>query len=263
MRRAAPALALAIALALACAGDHARETTVLAKLPERIVLLPFDVTSTMPAELRAGSPKVWTAIETYLRGRGAKLKTVSAPAARGLWVASLREAQMMQQQDPKTKLDQAVAQRFVAKLRESAEFDAVIFPSLFIQRAVVSGTRASWDGVERTLEVDTGRRDEALPPDAPIEGVAPAASRHVVVFDDAGATLHQKQAGLTLLVRARVAAMGDPLAPPEYTFVAQPDPFADGAAVSDGVARALDPFIPVGDGAAPRRNERRHSRDRS
>jgi hypothetical protein len=263
LRRAAPALALATALAIACAGERVRETTVLAKVPERIVLLPMNVINTMPAELREGGPVVWNAMEAYLRGRGAKLKTVSAPATRGLWAASLREAQAMQQQDEKKRpLDQIVAQRFVAKLRESAEFDAVIFPSLFIQRAVVSGTRATWDGVERTLEVDTGRRDEPLPEDAPIEGIAPAASLHVVVFDDAGATLHEKQAGLTLLVRARASGLGDPAAPPEFEFVPRRDPFADGAALSDGIAHALDPFLPITDPSAPPPHERRRSRDR-
>jgi hypothetical protein len=256
--RLAIALVLAAALAAGCAGDAPRGTTVLAKVPERIVLLPLNVTNAMPAELRDHAPEVWSALESYLRAQGSQLKTVSAPAARGLWAASVRDAQVAQQNSQR-RLDHAVGYHFVAKLRESADFDAVIFPSLFVQRATLTGTRASWDGVERKLEVDAGPHAGPVPDDAPIEGIAPAASLHVVVFDSAGNQVHEKQAGLALLVRARAKHLDDPDGP-KLSFVPRGDPFADPDALRDGVAKALDPFLTSPDHtpAPPHKPRQRH-----
>ena len=65
---------------------------MLAKVPERIVVLPLNVTTPMPAELKSASAAVWSALEVYLRAHGAELKTVAYPTARGLWLASIRDA---------------------------------------------------------------------------------------------------------------------------------------------------------------------------
>ena len=231
---------------------------MLAKVPERIVVLPLNVTSAIPAELRDGAPAVWSELERYLREQGSHLQTVSLPAARGLWALSVRDAQI-EQQKTQRRLDHAVGKQFVAKLRESAEFDAVIFPSLFVQRAAISGTHATWDGVEREVEFEEGRGAAQLPEDAPIEGVAPAASLHVVVFDAEGTQTHEKQAGLTLLVRARITRADAPSGP-SFSFVPRREPFGDAPALRDGIARALDPFLPAGDHvAAPREKRRRPS----
>ncbi len=84
---------LAAALWTACASEPPHATTVLAKVPERIVILPLNVPVAMPAELEPSSPAVWSALESYLRAQGSSLKTVSFPSARGLWLTSIRDAQ--------------------------------------------------------------------------------------------------------------------------------------------------------------------------
>ncbi|TMA30009.1 MAG: hypothetical protein E6J87_19115 [Deltaproteobacteria bacterium] len=236
--------------AIACAGGKHREPTVLAKVPERVVILPFNVATAMPAELKADSPAVWTALETYLRSQGSQLKTLAFPTARMLWAASVKEAQA---EPNETRRGAAVGRAFVAKLKPYAEFDAVIFPSLFIQRAALSGTQATWDGTEQTLEINTGVHGAPVPPDAAIEGAAPAASLHVVVLDPQGEQIQESQAGIALLVSARVSY--DPVSAPSYSFVPRKDPFADPAVLRDAVARALAPFI-----SAPSAGEHRPSR---
>lgn len=239
-----PAL-LATALACStCSSAPPHGTTVLAKIPERIVVLPFNVATAMPAELKADSPAVWSALETALRSHGPQLKTLSAAAARAMWVASVQAAQAEQKDaNSKRKLEDAVAHHFAARLRESAEFDALIFPSLFVQRATLKGTTATWDGTERTLEFDAGPRGQP-PPDLPIEGVAPAASLHIVVFDSAGTKLHEKQSGLALLVRARLSEVSE-VEEPHFAFIPRRDAFADQEALLEGVEAALDPFLPA------------------
>jgi hypothetical protein len=243
--------------ALSCASDH-RGTHVLAKVPERVVILPFNVVNAMPAELKDSSPAVWNALESYLRSQGSQLKTLAFPTARGLWLASVRDAQA-EPREARRALDVAIGRSFVAKLKPYAEFDAVIFPSLFIQRAMLSGTKATWDGAEETIAVDAGIFDARLPADAPIEGAAPAASLHVVIFDAAGEKIQESQTGLALLVRARISHGDDPLAAPGLSFVPRKDPFGDAAVLRTAVARVLAPFVPSPsptEGRAAKRRER-------
>lgn len=235
-------LPLAAALAaLGCAKPSPHEPTVLAKVPERIVILPLNVTTPMPAELKTSSPIVWSALEVYLRAHGVALKTVSASSARGLWLASIRDARA----DPKHKdpgFDDA-ARLFVAKLKQLDDFDALIVPSLYVQRAVLAGTKATWDGSERTLEVES-RRGDVVPEDAAIEGAVPAVSLHAVVFNGEGAKVQESRAGLALLVRARISPPAAANEGPSFAFVALRDPFVDRASLMQGTAKALAPFVP-------------------
>ena len=233
--------ALATLAALGCASAPERETTVLVKVPERIVILPMNVTAALPAELKDESTAVWSALEVYLRAHGAQLKTVAYPSARGLWLASIRDARA----DPKLKdpgFDDA-ARLFVAKLSQHTEFDALVVPTLYTQRAVLEGTTARWDGAEQTIEM-VGRADVEIPSDAAIEGVVPAASLHAKVYDGTGARLHEGRAGLSLLVRARLARAGTPNEAPTFSFVARDGPF-DRKLLVRGVARTLTPWVPV------------------
>jgi len=89
----------------------------------------------------------------------------------------------------------------IGELSRHAAFDAVIAPSLYLREARVDGRSASWDAVERPLEIEGAER---LPADLPLEGAAPAASLHVAVFDAQGNKLQEAIGGLELLVRVRV-----------------------------------------------------------
>jgi hypothetical protein len=265
IRTGAIAALLAAALSLGCVGDEARGPTVIAKLPERLVILPLNITSPMPAELHAASGAVWSALEVYLRSHQVALQTLSGDAARGLWLASIREARSGPKGDG-AGFDDA-ARIFVAKLTSSAQFDALLIPSLYVQRAILSGTTARWDDTEQQLEVDVGRRDAQIPDDAQIEGAAPAASLHVAVFYADGAKVQEARAGLALLVRARVVPPSGARAEPTISFVPRRELFEDRVALMSGVARALSPFLPLSsDDAirdlsarirAPRRRRRR------
>lgn len=218
---------------------------MLAKVPERIVILPLNVATLngMPAELKSSSATVWSALEVYLRAHGAALKTVSYPTARGLWLASIRDTRA----DPKQKdpgFDDA-ARLLVGRLKESADFDALIIPSLSLQRATLTGTKATWDGSERTLEIETRRGEGPVPSDAAIEGVVPAVSLHAIVFNAEGAKLHEARAGIALLARARVSRSGTANDAPTFSFVALRDPFEDRALLIQATAQALAPFVPT------------------
>jgi hypothetical protein len=230
---------LPLAALVACAGAAPRERTVLAgNVARNVLILPLNVTAVMPAEIEAASPVVWEELEIYLRGQGKELKTVAFPVARQLWLSFIREARAA---NPRAGYYDA-ARLLVEELARHADFDAVILPSLYLREAPIEGRSARWDDVERPLEIDAKER---LPADLPLEGVAPAASLHVVVLDPQGSKLQEAIAGLDLLVSVRVrrkrAWSADPLS---VRFVAREHPFAKREYVQEGIAKALADFLP-------------------
>ncbi len=233
------ALTLAAALLVACASAPQAGRRVLAGNPARnLLILPLNVATVMQPELEGASRVVWEELEVYLRSQGKELKTVSFAAARRLWVASIQEARAA---NARAGYDEA-SRVLVAKLSQHASFDALIAPSLVVREATIAGRSASWDGALRALEIESAER---LPADLPLEGVAPAASLHVVVFDREGTELQEQIAGLELLVGTRVrrdAAWGTDAI--ELQFVPRAAPFANREHVRECIAKALAPFLP-------------------
>jgi len=245
-RLRAPAAALALAAALAaCASapDPPERTVLVGSSSEVAVLLPLNVTAVMPEPVEAAAPAVFEELRRYLRAHGTRLKTLAFPAARQLWLASIREARSAPG-GARAGFDEA-ARIFAGKIAAHAEFDNVIVASLFLQGAPVSGLTAAWDGVERTVEIEEGRWADTVSEETLLVGLAPAVSLHAVVLDAEGAKVQEAQAGLALLSRVRVLRPeGSPLGSPRYEWVPLPEPFARRKDVRQGIARALAPFLP-------------------
>lgn len=259
MRRppaSAAAAFAAILLGCANAAPPSPKSTVLAGTSANvIVLLPLNVTAAMPRDLKAASPAIFEELSDYLQAQGARLKTVAYPSARQLWLASIREARTGKE-GARAGFDEA-AHIFVGKLASYADFDTVIVPSLFLQGAAVSGRTATWDGVERALDIEPGRWKDALPDEIQLVGLAPAASLHAVILDARGNKVQEAQGGLALLDGIRVLGPPDSvLGGQNYELVPRPDPFASRSDVREGIALALAPFLPppvspAGGGAEP------------
>ncbi len=241
------------ALALGCAGTAEPEPesgrTVLAGTQsESVVVLPLNVTMEMPEQLEAGAPIVREELEDYLQAQGASLKTLAFPVARRFWLESIQQARNSEageDEAAESATFEKVAQLLVSRVAEHADFDMLIVPALFVQGATIEGRSVSWDGVQRTLEIDVGAWGEVFPEDPEISGVAPASSLHAAVLDAQGKLLQEGQGGIALLMSAR--ARGSPesfLDSPEYQFVPRADPLADRDQVREGIALALSPLFP-------------------
>ena len=241
--------AFALACLLGCASEARGARPVLLGSEERIFLiLPLNVAAAMPEELESFSPIVWKELELYLRAQGKQLKTISRQAARKLWVRSIRQARAGEK-GVRAGHDDA-ARALALELRNHTEFDAMIAPALFVRKARISDGLASWDGVERELEFEANGLEawhlaatwvEGSSPR--LEGVAPAASLHVAVFDAKGEKLHQAQGGLELLVRVRVAG-SDASGRPKFQFATRTGLFENREHVRDGISAAFVSFLP-------------------
>jgi hypothetical protein len=238
------AIAAAAALAFACASAPRYEASIQAGHAARVLMvLPLNVAMPIPTALGDQSLAVRQELESYLRSHGKRLKTVSYRDARRLWLASIGQARRVAEGE-EADYD-AVASPLVLELRRHAEFDAVIAPSVFIQQASMTGTKASWDGVTRTIEIHRDNRT-ILRPAVSGSSTARAASLHVVVFDADGHKLQEAQGGLDLLVRARAdEGFGQMVDNRFWLFESRPDFFDNREHLREGIAKALQPFLPA------------------
>ncbi|MDJ0851822.1 MAG: hypothetical protein QNK04_25875 [Myxococcota bacterium] len=245
-----PALASVAGCLLACASEPTGPSrAVLMGNENRVfMILPLNVAAAMPQELNGLSPVIWKQLELYLRRQGKELKTISRTAARNLWIRSIRTARAA---DRGAGYDDA-ARLLALELAKHTDFDVLVTPSLFLREARISNRTARWDGVVRDLEFDIeGLEARTLASSTPLEGVAPAASLHVAVFDAAGEKLHEAQGGLDVLVRVVVRVdRRDPgavtaLAPePHFEFVTRTDVFTDKTHLREGFDAAFISFLP-------------------
>ena len=243
VRRALRFLAAAIALAylLGCASAPRRVRTVLLGKENRVFLvLPLNVAAVMPPELESFSPIVWKQLELYLRAQGKQLKTISRQAARTLWVRNIQQVRAGEK-GARAGYDDA-ARALALELRNHAEFDAMIAPSLFVREALISNRSARWDSVERKLDFEARGLEARNLDTTPLQGAAPAASIHVAVFDAKGEKLHEAQGGLELLVRVRVTG-NNPARGPTFQFATRTDLFENREHVREGIAAAFAPFL--------------------
>jgi len=206
-----------------------------------IVILPMNVVRPLPESLEGSAPATWEVLRASLAAHDTPIKTVAFDSAQGLWRASAREAVERATRSSKVAFPD-VARVFVEKLSGFSEFTHLVIPSLFVQGARVEGRTASWDGVERPVEIDAGAWSDRLDEDTKFGGAVPAASLHLVVLDAGGRVVHERQVGLAVLSRIRLT--GNPeLGAPGFEALPVADPFADREAMGVGIAEALSPWI--------------------
>lgn len=244
-RRILKGIAIAVSIAFGCTTPiHDRAAAARAGRSAQVLLvLPLNVTLAMPEGLGDQSVDVWKELEAFLLSQGKRLKTVSYPVARQLWLKSVARAQ-----NPSERRGAnypAAVSLFTRELRRHAEFDALIAPSLFVQQATVTGAQASWDGVTRLIEIHRDNR-RIRRRTVHSSSTAHSASIHVSVLDDEGRTIHEGQGGLDLLVRARVDEdLGQSMSTNVFWyFESRPIFFDDPAKLREGIAVAFQPFLP-------------------
>lgn len=209
--------------------------------PEQVYLiLPLNLAAAMPSELEPFSGVIWEEIERYLRAHDKQLKTVSPEVARKLWIRSVQKVRVGER-GARAGFEDA-ARALALELRKHAEFGAMVVPSVFIREARISERSARWDGVERELELEKRSSGDPNLAEMPFEGVAPAASLHIAIFDSNGDEIFEGKGGLDLLVRVRVAGE-DAAGLPTFAFTPRSQPFENREHLREGITVAFAPLL--------------------
>jgi len=241
---------LVVMLALACAStpdtDPSEERSVLAgSAVQNVLILPINVTTTTPPDLEPHLPRVWEGLEDYLGLHGMRLRTVNYQVTRQFWLGSIKKVR--ERPGGKDAGFDAAMKELIRKLAFHAEFDTVLVPTVFIAQAPIEEKSAHWDGVEREVSVVANSlAGKAVAETVPLEGLAPAATLHMAVYDGEGNKIQEGRGGIDLLIEVRVKH--NPYGPgddPVFRFMPRSDPFADPEHVREGIAIALSPFLPA------------------
>jgi hypothetical protein len=169
----------------------------------RIVVAPLNLSLRLDHDLEDAVAPVEEEIIRTLQSSGARVALIWPPAdAWSLWRDSM--AAIQSSEDPDRDLE-AAAGVFVRTLREHADFDLVVMPSLVFREARVVGRTARWDGVQRRVSVRVRPGPESGAPATEWEGRITGLSLYVLGFTPEGRRLFEGLGGLDLVHDAVVA----------------------------------------------------------
>jgi hypothetical protein len=238
-RRPAAALLAAALLAAGCAG---RSPAALARAQgaavQDLLLLPLDVVAPVPAGVEPGVAYVEAELQAALEAHGKRVQTLAPRDAHAAWLAA---AQALKSEVGVDAMRFEGAARVLArKLARERRFDALVLAWIALRPAKVRGRSVRWDGVTRTLPVvnPSGRSLGFL---EDFEAQAAVPSIQLAVFSAAGEPLFEGIGGLDLI--HVLAVEGDP---PKVDARPRPpaEVFSDRTPLREGIALALDPFLP-------------------
>ena len=247
-------LALAIAVAFTCCRTSG--PTLVEQRPSevpgsgpRVVVAPLNLGVELSADLEDAVPIVELAIIRNLQARGARVAVIWEPDAVSLW--RLAVAAVAPTGSPAADLRSAVV-KFTQRLGQSESFDVLLFPTLALREAKVSGRSVRWDGVQRRLDFRQSDDDASLPADTPVfggEGVVAAGewkgrisalSLHVLAVRPGSKRTLERWGGLDLVHEA-VPQRGPNSSSMKPELKLRRELLAEPDYVDEGVALALDP----------------------
>ena len=114
----------------------------------RVLLLGFNVIPGLPVGIVGITDPILEEIAAYLEAHDLRVDRGDSETSRSLWLECAREANELSPGEPDWN---ATGRRFVGRLREQRDFDAVVVPTLLYRKVPIHGSRVEWDGVVREL----------------------------------------------------------------------------------------------------------------
>ena len=233
-------LGLGVAASWLAASAVPGEPRPVAPAADRVVVAPVNLGVRAVAEIEAGLEPVWRALLAHLTAQQQPVAALAHKEAGVLW----NEVMADEKQAGGGGDLYAAYRRFAQRVGEQAEFGNIVFPTLVVHSARVSGRSAEWDGVHRMVDVP-GRLNEAIETfrDGKIwinrhgvHGELAAASLHVAVFSPAGELLHEGTGGLVVLQELVPPAKPEEI---ELTIVMRRNPFEAPDQLREGIEVAF------------------------
>ena len=199
----------------------------------------------LPTELEDGVEPVQEAVVAYVQQRGRRVDRLSLPEARDLWQHAIEAAKAAGPLRFET-----AATVFVKEAAAHHEFQALLLPSLVVQRALMRHRSVAWDGVQRRIRVVNrprepgGRNQNAL-----VEGMAAGslnanvstASLHLLAFSRDGQLVFQGRGGIDILEEVDLKDTEKTL---RFEINPRSDVFDDRGILLEAVGIAFTPYLP-------------------
>jgi hypothetical protein len=200
---------------------------------ERALVLPLNVVAAMPRELSADARRVDQILLDYLAERGKSVQTIGFSDAVAAWRAGESDCRSA----AKKGCDRFahVAPFAVRRLRADHDYDVLIVPYLLLRGARTNGSVASFDGVERSVQVS----ESASVGPYGFRGRIRAASLKVYGYSPDGEKMFDGIGGLDVV--DQIEASDEPGA---YTIEVRENVLGNPEAIREGVARALHRLVP-------------------
>jgi hypothetical protein len=211
-----------------------------------VLLVSANLVLALRPELEGGVEPIQEEIAGYLEQQGRAVDRKSLPEARRVWNASVAElgAKGVELDFP------TAAESFTRKLAAEHAFQALVIPSLLLQKVVVRHRGAGWDGVERRIRVvNTPRRGSGRNSDLLVDGMAfgsvnaavAVSSLHLMVFTREGRRIFEGRGGLEFLEDVDLAKAVETF---HFEITPRNDLFRDRELLREAVGVAFTPYLP-------------------
>jgi hypothetical protein len=232
-------LGLGVAASWFAASAEPGEPRAAAPARDRVVVAPVNLAVRAVEEVAPGIDPVRRALITHLSAQQ-RVAALARNDAGVIW-----NEVMAEEKEAGAAGDlHSAYRRFARRVAEQAEFASIVFPTLVVHSARLTGRSAKWDGVHRLIDVpgqltesiDTFREGKIWIDRRGAHGELAAASLHVAVFSPSGELLHEGTGGLVLLQELALPAKQDDL---ELTVVMRKDPFEAPDQLREGIEVAF------------------------
>jgi hypothetical protein len=116
------------------------------------------------------------------------------------------------------------------------EFDVMLVPNLVIEQTRFGGLNVIWHGVKRRQPVESGADAKIFA--SSLSGMAEVLSLHVRIWSSAGEKVFESFGGLDVSNVIHLEGQN-------FTLVPRGDLFHDPDLLREGIAIALDPYLPM------------------
>ena len=211
----------------------------------RVVLVPVNLGVRASAEVEPGMEPVWKEMLAHFGEGPRPVTALERSSATALWNEVMKEVG----RNDKADVYDAYAE-FAKRLSEQLDYESIVFPSLVLRVARLSGTGATWDGVRRRVEaplVGHEAVNKITGPDLLVSregltGEIAAASLHVAVLDGQGELRFEGAGGLALL---QDVVQGETRGDAQLAVTMKDEAFTDSEELREGIETAFRKPLPA------------------
>jgi len=218
---------------------------------QRFVVCAPNMVLSLPGVLQGSTSSLRKAILDYLREHGRVAEQVNLYDGRLVWSRAMAQAEK--------EGDVSRTPAFFAEyLAKHFEFEAIVVPSVLVQKTRVVSNSGTWDGVRREMQVvnrprgvSGGRGQDTLADGIALGGVnaeVAVTSLHVLVFTADGERVFEGQGGLEFIYEIDMARVTTDF---KWDYRIRGDLLQDPTVLREAIEIAFSPYLDPAAAPAP------------